>query len=115
MPTGKQTTFANRTLPDAVLVLARETQPISLVGAYEEAIGAREEGGRVGGAIRRLAEHAAELHASYDQQPLQAWAVVPGSRADLLAELATPVTLGDLVKGVGELVARRLEPVGQGV
>ena len=38
MPTGKQNTFANRTVPDAVLVCLREDQPVSLVGAFEEAV-----------------------------------------------------------------------------
>mgnify|MGYP002508112334 CR=1 FL=1 len=32
MPTGKQNTFANRTLPDMVYVTLREDQPINLAG-----------------------------------------------------------------------------------
>ena len=35
MPTGKQNTFANRTLPDAVYVTLREDQPVNLCGAFE--------------------------------------------------------------------------------
>lgn len=38
MPTGKQNTFANRTLPDAVLVTLRTDQPINLVGAFEKPV-----------------------------------------------------------------------------
>ena len=44
MPTGKQNTFANRTLPDAVLVVLRDTQSINLVGAFEDAITGRDHG-----------------------------------------------------------------------
>lgn len=35
MPTGKQNTFANRTLPNAILVTVRKDQPINLAGAFE--------------------------------------------------------------------------------
>ena len=38
MPTGKQNTFANRTLPDAVYVTLREDQPVNLCGAFERAV-----------------------------------------------------------------------------
>ncbi len=110
MPSGKQNTFANRTLPDAVLVVARETQPINLVGAYEEAIGEGEKGGRITGAVARLARHADELHTAYDETPLAAWTVAVGERGDLLADIATRVTLDGLVTGVGDLVAQRTEP-----
>ena len=34
MPTGKQNTFANRTLSDAVYVTLREDQPVNLCGAF---------------------------------------------------------------------------------
>jgi CRISPR system Cascade subunit CasC len=35
MPDGKQNTFANRTLPDAVVIAVRSDQPVNLVGAFE--------------------------------------------------------------------------------
>jgi CRISPR system Cascade subunit CasC len=109
MPSGKQNTFANRTLPDAVLVVARETQPINLVGAYEEAIGEGEKGGRITGAVARLAHHADELHTAYDETPVAAWTVAVGERGDLLADIATRVSLDGLVTGVGDLVTHRTE------
>ena len=45
MPTGKQNTFANRTLPDAVYVTIREDQPVNLCGAFERAVSRGEQGG----------------------------------------------------------------------
>jgi CRISPR system Cascade subunit CasC len=57
MPTGKQNTFANRTLPDAVLVVVRESQSINFVGAYEEAVEEQVSGGRIAASIERLARH----------------------------------------------------------
>ena len=44
MPTGKQNTFANRTLPDAVYVTIREDQPVNLCGAFERAVPQSAEG-----------------------------------------------------------------------
>jgi CRISPR system Cascade subunit CasC len=44
MPTGKQNTFAHGTIPGAILVTMRDDQPVNLVGAFEKAIPASEEG-----------------------------------------------------------------------
>lgn len=44
MPTGRQNTFANRTLPDLVLVTLRKDQPVNLAGAFERPIPASDEG-----------------------------------------------------------------------
>ena len=38
MPTGKSNTFANQTLPQAVLVTARGDRPVNLVSAFEEPV-----------------------------------------------------------------------------
>ena len=38
MPTGKQNTFANRTVPYAVYIAARRDQPVNLVGAFERPV-----------------------------------------------------------------------------
>ena len=108
MPTGKQNTFANRTLPDAVLVVARETQPVNLVGAFEEAVGENEKDGRIGGSIRRLAEHALELHEAFSEKPVAAWVFGAGKRLAPLEQLAERVSIDGAVAAVGELVGERL-------
>ncbi|WP_018681744.1 type I-E CRISPR-associated protein Cas7/Cse4/CasC [Actinokineospora enzanensis] len=107
MPTGKQNTFANRTLPDAVLLVARETQPINLVGAFEDAVGEGEKGGRIAASIRRLADHARELHEAFDETPVRVWAFGGGERVEPLAELGERVTLDGAVAALGALVAER--------
>ncbi|WP_033441493.1 type I-E CRISPR-associated protein Cas7/Cse4/CasC [Saccharothrix sp. NRRL B-16314] len=109
MPTGKQNTFANRTLPDAVLVIVRESQSINLVGAFEEAVDDNVEGGRVVAAIERLAEHARELHEAFDERPVEAWVFGVGEKkVSPLTELARPSTIDPTVHAVGTLVAGRL-------
>ncbi|MEU4805068.1 type I-E CRISPR-associated protein Cas7/Cse4/CasC [Actinosynnema sp. NPDC023587] len=109
MPTGKQNTFANRTLPDAVLVVVRKTQSINLVGAFEEVVPDDTDGGRVVTAIGRLAEHARELHEAFDEQPVDAWVFGVGEKKVApLAELARRSTFDPTVREVGTLVAERL-------
>ncbi|NLC14261.1 MAG: type I-E CRISPR-associated protein Cas7/Cse4/CasC, partial [Chloroflexi bacterium] len=44
MPTGKQNTFANRTLPSALLVTVRYDQPVNLVGAFEKPVPGTDKG-----------------------------------------------------------------------
>jgi CRISPR system Cascade subunit CasC len=108
MPTGKQNTFANRTLPDAVLIMVRDTQSINLVGAYEDPITDREPAGRIGGAIQRLVSHGSDLHDAFNQQPVAAWAIGVGERAAVLGEIAQRTTLDAAITELGGLVAQRV-------
>lgn len=55
MPTGKQNTFANRTAPDAVILVLRSDQPVNLVGAFEEAVAT--DGSHVTSSVEAFAEH----------------------------------------------------------
>jgi CRISPR system Cascade subunit CasC len=105
MPTGKQTTFANRTLPDAVLIVLRETQPINLVGAFEEAV---TEPSRIPVAIERLARHAVEVQEAYAETPVAAWTYGPGERLDPLAAIADRGTAQTTIGALGDAVAARL-------
>lgn len=108
MPTGKQNTFANRTLPDAVLIVVRDTQPINLVGAYEVAVPYRDPEGRVGCAVSRLVGHSRELHEAFDQKPVAAWAVGVGDRAAPLAQIAERTTLDTAIGALGSLLTHRV-------
>lgn len=105
MPTGKQNTFANRTLPDAVLVVLRETQSVNLVGAFEEAI---TDPARIPTAIRRLADHARDVERAYAETPVAAWTCGPGERLAPLADIATRGDIDTTISALGETVAARL-------
>ena len=108
MPTGKQNTFANRTLPDAVLVVVRETQPINLAGAFEEAVVDGEKGGRIAASIARLADQATELHRAFDETPVGCWSFGVGERMEPLDELGTRSTFDTTVRAVTDLVEQRV-------
>jgi CRISPR system Cascade subunit CasC len=101
MPTGKQNTFANRTLPDAVLVQVRDDQPVNYVGAFEEAIVSTT--GRAARAVALLAEHAAGLERAYGLAPVASYAAGP-----LAAPLGDVRPWPQVVPAVGALVADRM-------
>ena len=52
MPSGKCNSYANQTLPQALLVILRDDRPISFVGAYENAVKAKN--GYTEESVRRL-------------------------------------------------------------
>jgi CRISPR system Cascade subunit CasC len=108
MPTGKQNTFANRTLPDAVLVMVRDTQSVNLVGAFEDPVVDGADGGRIAESIRRLVAHGKDLHDAFDEQPVAGWSFGAGDRTAPLAELGERTTFATAVTGLGTLVADRL-------
>lgn len=115
MPTGKQNTFANRTLPDAVVVTLRDSQSINLVGAFEEPVTAKNGSPRVEVAASRLAERAVEIAEAFGQRPRAVWVVAVGpARAGLSSVWPTGsqdvswTTFPDLHRAVGDAVAARL-------
>ncbi len=100
MPTGKQNTFANRTVPDAVVVMAREGRPVNLVGAFEDAI--RSSDGFISSSCEAFAQYAADVDKSFSSPPTDTWVTRVGGRTDSLAALGEPITLDQLVQGVGK-------------
>ncbi len=108
MPTGNQNTFANRTLPDAVLVVVRDSQPINLVGAFEEAIDQRDSGGRIATAVTRLADYAEHLHTAFDETPIAGWTIGVDDRVEPLTAIGDRITVNALIDALGTLVMDRL-------
>lgn len=108
MPTGKQNTFANRTLPEAIVVTVRADQPVNLVGAFEEAVVRTEESTRAKEASRRLADYALDLERAYVKAPVAAYVVRLGSSTEPLASLGEEVTFDELVTNVESVVGERL-------
>ena len=88
MPTGKQNTFANRTLPDAVYVTIREDQPVNLCGAFERAVSRGEQGGYAEASKAALARYAQQVYASFAEAPVQSFTVGGGLEALAPAQTA---------------------------
>ncbi len=102
MPTGKQNTFANRTVPDVVAVMVRSDQPVNLVGAFESAVVTRGADGRVTESVKRLVDQATSVE-KFVEVPTSAFVVFAGARAAEAAalgeECSSLVDLAAKVKG----------------
>lgn len=109
MPTGKQNTFANRTLPDAVMVCLRKDQPVNLVGAFEHPVKAGEHG-FAGESVQRLLAHAQEVYQDFVSTPSKTYVIGQGLEA-----LGERVSLAQLLKDLADQVDTLLPREGEGV
>jgi CRISPR system Cascade subunit CasC len=102
MPTGKQNTFANRTLPDGVAVTIRSDQPINFAGAFEAPVDGKD-GGFVDDSKRKLAEYASQVNNDYFGDPDKSWTVGTG-----LGEIGERVGLSVLLESLEKELSRKL-------
>lgn len=109
MPTGKQNTFANRTLPSALLVAVREGQPVNAVSAFEDPVVPRTGTSIARQAAERLGATLKSIDGAFGVGPVRAWNVVIGEAVESLDELSEHVDLGTLVEGVCDTVRELLE------
>lgn len=103
MPTGKQNTFANRTLPSMVYVTLREDQPINLAGAFERPVAAGDKG-YVEASESALIRYAGRVYEDYAAAPMKAW-TVGGECGDF----ARKVNLAELLKEIERETERYCE------
>lgn len=73
MPTGKQNSYANRTLPDIVYVTIRSNQPVNLCGAFEKPISSFK--GYVEKSTSSLFEYAEKVYNDYCGSPVQSYII----------------------------------------
>ena len=104
MPTGKQNTFANRTLPDLIYVAIRNDQPVNLVGAFEKPIVAGKDGHAAASEIA-LKDYAERTYALFVPQPALSLCT---SRHDIMPETAKPCSLPLLLEELGKFVTEYL-------
>lgn len=75
MPTGKQNTFANRTVPNTVVVTVRDDQPVSLASAFERPIVAGAGGGYATDSVSALAVEKARIEGAFAGAPAASYVV----------------------------------------
>jgi CRISPR system Cascade subunit CasC len=101
MPTGKQNSFANRTLPSLVYVTIRQDQPINLVDAFEKPVVSQT--GYTKPSEERLVRRAQQVYQQFDLEPVLAFGIGEG-----IAELAEPTSLRQLLNGLEASIAQQL-------
>jgi CRISPR system Cascade subunit CasC len=104
MPTGKQNTFANRTLPDAVLISVRTDQPVNLVGAFEEPVTGE---GIVKVSAQALETYAKKVYADFCGAPERAYVV-----GAYLPEMGERTSLPQLLERIGKEAASLCQNAG---
>jgi CRISPR system Cascade subunit CasC len=102
MPTGKQNTFANRTLPDGVVVTIRSDQPINFAGAFETPVSGKD-GGFVNDSKRNLVKYSAQVNKDYFGVPEKGWTIGEG-----LDEMGARVSLSVLLESLEKELSGRL-------
>lgn len=108
MPTGKQNSFANRTLPNAVLVSVRAQQPINPVGAFEAPVCPSDNDSIAHRAAVRLGERVRSIEEAYDMPAQKAWNIVDADPVAELDGVSDRVDLATMVSQLHDLVAESL-------
>lgn len=108
LPSGKSNTFANFSLPEAVVVTVRNTQPINYAGAFEDAITARDGASRAENAAKALEKYASEITAAYGQTPVASYVIRVGDAMEVLERLGKRVTLDELLKELESLLESQM-------
>ncbi|GGJ92624.1 type I-E CRISPR-associated protein Cas7/Cse4/CasC [Pilimelia anulata] len=109
MPGGHGNTFAHRTLPWLVAVVARADQPVNLVSAFESPVHAGGDG-LTGGSAARLARELDGCTAQWGLSPLAIHASYPadGAAAAVRAAFGDPQPFDAVVEAVTALARERL-------
>lgn len=74
MPTGKQNTFANRTVPDYAYITFRKDQPVNLAGAFEKPIYTGKDG-YTEKSIQALEAYAKKTYENFVDAPQETYCV----------------------------------------
>ena len=108
MPTGKQNTFANRTLPNVVAVSLRDDQPINLATAFERPVYAERDRSITQVAAERLAACAKDVEGAFAHPATKSWHVSYGVEPSSLDYFGEGVSLDALVNSVRDAVESAL-------
>ena len=100
MPTGKQNTFANNTLPELVYVAVRDDRSVSLVNAFEDPVMATTEASRRILGAERMAQEESEIEKNYGFVPRSAFVVALNDLGSEFSGIATQTSLPDLYGAV---------------
>lgn len=113
MPTGKQNTFANRTLPHAVVATLRTDQPINLVGAFEDPIelpSLNNAGpSRLARTCDAFVEHFQTVGSAFSAKANASWVVTAHKDAAPLVVLGASVDLDGLLAAVADATVSALQ------
>lgn len=100
MPTGKQNTFANRTVPDFAYITIREDQPVNLAGAFEAPVRA-DKNGYVQKSIKALTDYANKTYKTFVDAPKKAY-YISAFESDIADNVSMQQLMDELCAQIGD-------------
>jgi CRISPR system Cascade subunit CasC len=113
MPTGKENTFANRTLPSLCLAIVRNSQPINVVGAFEDAVKGTDGKAITTVAEEKLAGLIKQINENYGEKPLTSVYCTVGQPVEALDSIGSKVTFPQLKEDLAQAVVDHLNAGSQ--
>lgn len=113
MPSGKQNSYGNRTLPETCIVVFRDNQPINAVEAFEKPVKASEDKSISQIASLRLIGELHRIEKTYDEKPEHAWVTSTIVSSDDLESNEQFVSLTTLINQVGAETKNELKQCEQ--
>ena len=105
LPTGKVNTFANQTLPQAILITLRSDRPVNLVSAFEVPI--QSNTGYVEKSIEKLLEELEKVEA-FVERPVESL-YLSSENVGMKDSIKREKSLKDLVEDLGEVLREKVE------
>lgn len=105
LPTGKVNTFANQTLPQAILITLRSDRPVNLVSAFEVPI--QSNTGYVEKSIEKLLEELEKVEA-FVEKPVESL-YLSSENVGMKDSIKREKSLKDLVEDLGEVLREKVE------
>ncbi len=111
MPTGKQNSFANRTLPDAVYVTVRRDQPINCAGAFEKPVIAGSNG-YLAESEKQFVSYVKQVYQNFANEPEAAFGI---GTAEAFKEIAEMMPLQQMLDVLEDRVAEYIAGDGESI
>lgn len=105
MPTGKINTFANQTLPQAVVVSLRSDRPLNMVSAFEEPI--KSDNGYVDKSIEKLFVEYTKYDKILDKPIFTAYLILGDTEVNEIGK--SEASLNDLLEDLGAQIEKNIE------
>lgn len=105
MPTGKINTFANQTLPQAVVVSLRSDRPLNMVSAFEEPI--KSDNGYVDKSIEKLFGEYTKYDKILDKPIFTAYLILGNTEVNEIGK--SEASLNDLLEDLGKEIEKNIE------
>ena len=105
MPTGKINTFANQTLPQAIVVSLRTDRPLNMVSAFEEPI--KSDNGYVDKSIEKLFGEYTKYDKILDKPIFTAYLILGDTEVNEIGK--SEASLNDLLEDLGKEIEKNIE------